>query len=207
MRLGELSNAGSYRPRTAGRLAGPISGKWDCSFQWDNEVNPEVNQPVMDVFPDIVFHRYFSTLSSEQRKTYRGKLDLAKPSLTEFEQLLVDIQDVLNESLREANTDVGHHVEHPPFHVDYIDSDFEKAIAFRHEGFSFIGLTEPLIKRLWCVCDALTRVAVDALRPALPLPIDPDASREVLFRLVLSSSSRMSTLTTSMAIHRARILI
>jgi hypothetical protein len=102
-----------------------------------------------------------------------------------LEQFLVDIQDVLNDSRREASTDVGHHVEHPPFYVDYIDSDVENAIAFRHEGFSFIGLTEPLIKRLWCVCDALTRVAVDALRPALPMPIDPDASREVLFRLVL----------------------
>jgi hypothetical protein len=59
----------------------------------------------MEVFPDVVFHRYFATLSPERRKYFRGKLNLAKPSLTGFEQLLVDIQDVLNDSLREASTD------------------------------------------------------------------------------------------------------
>ena len=139
----------------------------------------------MDIPPDILFHRYFSALSPEKRKTYRGKLDLAKPSLTGFEQLLVEIQDVLNESLRDASADVGHHAEHTPFHVDYVDSDVENAIAFRHDGFSFIGLTEPLINRLWRVCDSLSRVAAQALQPALSKPIAPDAIREVFFRVVL----------------------
>ena len=37
------------------------------------------------------------------------------------------------------------HVEHGPFHVDYIDSDIENAVAVAYGGYSFIGVTVALI--------------------------------------------------------------
>jgi hypothetical protein len=48
-------------------------------------------------------------------------------------------------------------VEHPSFHVDYIDSDIENAIAIPHGGYSFIGLTVALMCTASDVCLALSK--------------------------------------------------
>jgi hypothetical protein len=70
---------------------------------------------------------------------------------------LSKIQGWFNESLNQEQ-DIPDHVEHPPFHLDYIDdSGVPNAIAFRSDGYSFIGITMTLISTLWEVCIRLSR--------------------------------------------------
>ena len=62
------------------------------------------------------------------------------------------------------------------FHFDYIDSDLENAMAFFHEGYSFIGVTIGLVRNLLATCGRLgtSTEVVSALglrAPDLPLEL------------------------------------
>ncbi|MGO9095612.1 MAG: M48 family metalloprotease [Bryobacteraceae bacterium] len=110
----------------------------------------------MSTPPEVLFHRFFQTLSSSERECYKGKKDVS--SLPQNQQsLLVGIQESFNEALRNESKDVPEHVDHPPFHFDYVDSRIPNALAFRYEGYSFIGITIALIDMLWDACVRLSR--------------------------------------------------
>jgi hypothetical protein len=112
----------------------------------------------MSTPPEVLFDRYFRGLNSaEDRKLYRGKKDLDSLSDPVLRLWLSKIQGWFNESLNQEQ-DIPDHVEHPPFHLDYIDdSGVPNAIAFRSDGYSFIGITMTLISTLWEVCIRLSR--------------------------------------------------
>jgi len=137
--------------------------------------------------PEVLFHRYFQTLSPVDRKKYRGKKDLDRLQQPTVQSLLVRIQEEFNEALRNEKKNVPEHVEHPPFHFDYIDSSTPNALAFRYEGYSFIGITIALIETLWDVCFQLSRSQAVATRLAVSLsPGEYDKLHVVLFRTQLN---------------------
>jgi hypothetical protein len=138
----------------------------------------------MNTDPEVLFHRFFSTLPANKRQHYRGKYNLAKSSLTDFERLLLGLQSALNHAL--AHEDIGnkHHFGHSPFHVDYVDSDVENAIAFCYENYSFIGITEPLMYKLWILCASLDPVVAKFL-PELSASSTPGGLGTVLVRTLL----------------------
>lgn len=108
--------------------------------------------------PEILFHRYFQNPSRrpDDRRAYRGKQDLdTLPA--RFASFLRDVQDALNEALRNEKQNVAEHVEHPPFHFDYIEAAVPNALAFRVADYSFIGITMPLIHRMWDSCIELSK--------------------------------------------------
>ena len=91
--------------------------------------------------------------------------------------LLASIQDGLNEALRNEKKNVPEHVDHPPFHFDFVDSSIPNALAFHFEGFSFIGITMPLVDILWDTCVRLSRSETAAA--ALSIPIASEASESI----------------------------
>jgi hypothetical protein len=109
-----------------------------------------MTEPPPALPPEILFHRYFQNPSRhpDDRRDYRGKQNLdALPKA--FGSFLRDVQDALNEALRNEKPNVPEHVKHPPFHFDYIEATVQNALAFRVADYSFIGITMPLIDRLW----------------------------------------------------------
>ncbi len=92
----------------------------------------------MGVPPEVLFHRYFQNPARhpDNRRAYRGKqdLDTLPQPLAAF---LSDVQNALNEALRNEKQNVLEHVNHPPFHFDYIDSDVSNALAFGVPDYSF----------------------------------------------------------------------
>jgi hypothetical protein len=138
----------------------------------------------MSLPPEVLFHRYFQTLAGSDRATYRGKEDLTHLQPPEFQSLLGALQEALNEGLRDI-PQIPKHKNHALLHVDYIDSNVPNALAFSHEGYSFIGITIPLIDILWDVCAKLSEseeiVAVLGVHPVE----GHDALRVVLFRTLL----------------------
>ena len=122
---------------------------------------------------------------TDRRREYNGKqdLDALGPSVGEF---LTGLQEALNESLRLEKQDVPEHVEHPPFHFDYIESTVRNAIAFRVEEFSFIGITIPLIYSLWDACIRLSRSdRIAELLKVSQTPEQIEALHSLLFRIQL----------------------
>jgi hypothetical protein len=143
------------------------------------------NQVPTSIPPEVLFHRYFQESQSlEVRAHYWGKLDLSGAEQTEFQRLLALIQSALNEALQQADTSLAHHVICPPFHIDYIQPDVQNAVAFQYEGYSFIGLTEPLMHKLWDLCVAVSELSGTAFRTAVRVPFDADNLRVVLFRAI-----------------------
>lgn len=142
----------------------------------------------MPIPPEILFHQFFQSeeLSRADRQNYKGKQDLdgLQP---EVRSLLIGIQEAFNESLRNEKQDVPEHVDHPPFHFDYIDSSTPNALAFRYEGYSFIGVTMALIDALWDVCVRLSRSEAIATLLGVQLSVEEfDKLHVVLFRTLLS---------------------
>ncbi len=86
------------------------------------------------------------------------KQGLDRLAQQELGSLLAVIQRVLNEALFNEKRDVPEHVDHPPFHLDYIDAAESNAHAFNTEEYSFIGLTMGLIYDFGDLC---VRLAVD----------------------------------------------
>jgi len=134
--------------------------------------------------PEVLFHRYFQELGPLEREKYRGKHDLK--GLESFEPLLVAIQEALNEGLNEEH-EAPQHLNCRPFHFDYIDSTVQNARAFRYSGYSFIGITMPLVYALWNSSHRLSRS--DLIASALDVRLkgeERDGLRTVLFRTMLS---------------------
>jgi hypothetical protein len=137
--------------------------------------------------PEVLFHRYFQNPARhpDDRRAYRGKQDLAAlpAALAAF---LSDVQNALNEALSNEKQNVPEHVEHPPFHLDYIDSVVSNALAFRVPEYSFIGITMPLINTLWHACVELSKSnAVGALLEVADTPEREEAILTVLFQTQL----------------------
>ena len=141
----------------------------------------------MAAAPDVLFHRYFQQLSPNRRAIYRGKLDLDVIEPPQRD-LLRALQDNLNEALRNERQNVPEHVPHPPFYMDFIDSDDANAMAFTEGDYSFIGITVALIRRIWDIC--LPLVQAPEIGFLLNLPLDTEERRTslhaLLFRLQLN---------------------
>jgi hypothetical protein len=127
----------------------------------------------MSIPPEVAFHRFFRSkeLSATDREDYKGKKDLDQLQPA-FRSLLAGIQEALNEALRNEKQNVPEHVDHLPFHFDFVDSRIPNALAFRFDGFSFIGITMPLVYMLWDACSRLSRS--DAVLAALGIPLAPE---------------------------------
>jgi hypothetical protein len=121
----------------------------------------------MAVSPEVLFERFFQEHfpytppvrpEDADQRTYKGRHDLGglRPSL---QAQLRTIQETYNQALRNEKQGVREHVAHPPFHLDYVDSDVQNALAFQHEGYSFIGITIPSIFAISDVCLLLSRSA------------------------------------------------
>jgi hypothetical protein len=119
----------------------------------------------MAVPAEVVFSRYFQEHypyrppmrpEDPDPRLYRGRDDLSRLPPTLQEQLR-GIRELFNEALRNEKRGVPEHVDHPPFHVDYVDSSVQNAMAFRYEGYSFIAITVPLIYTISDVCLLLSK--------------------------------------------------
>jgi hypothetical protein len=135
----------------------------------------------MATAPDILFHRYFQQLPDYKREIYRGKkdLDLLEQPL---QYLLRGIQTNLNQALRNERRDVPEHVPHPPFYMDFVDSEDANAMAFTEGDYSFIGITVALIHRIWRICLPMAQSA--EIATLLGLRLDT-AERQGRFHVVL----------------------
>jgi len=144
----------------------------------------------MAVPPEISFSRYFQERfpyipplrpEDPDPRLFRGRDDLSGLPPTLQEQLR-RIQETFNEALRNEKQGVPEHVDHPPFHVDYVDSSIQNAIAFRYEGYSFIAITIPLIYAISDVCLRLSKSpAVATLLGVRPSDEEYNELHAVLF--------------------------
>jgi hypothetical protein len=131
--------------------------------------------------PEVSFHRHFQNPARhpDDRLAYRGKQDLDDralgPTLAAF---LRDVQDALNEALRNEKQNVSEHVNHHPFHFDYIEGTVSNALAFRSGGYSFIGITMPLVHTLWDTCVELSKA--QAVGAILEVPVSPEREEAIL---------------------------
>jgi hypothetical protein len=138
----------------------------------------------MTLPPEVLFHRYFQELGPLERGKYRGKHDLK--GLEPFAPLLVGIQEALNEGLNEEH-EAPQHINCRPFYFDYVDSTVQNARAFRYGGYSFVGITIPLVYGLWNSCHLLSRSQLIAAALCVRLEGEErDGLRTVLFRTMLS---------------------
>jgi hypothetical protein len=113
----------------------------------------------MSIPPEVLFHRCFQRQESNGPPSLQGQEKLGRcPS--NIQLLLASIQEALNEASHNEKKNVPEHVNHPPFHFDYVDSTVPNALAFRFEDYSFIGLTMPLIEMLWETCTRLSMADV-----------------------------------------------
>jgi hypothetical protein len=95
------------------------------------------------------------------------------------------IQETFNEALRNEKQGVPEHVDHPPFHVDYVDSSIQNALAFRYEDYSFIAITVPLIYALSNACLLLSKSpTVATLLGVQPSVEEYNALHAVLFSIL-----------------------
>lgn len=106
--------------------------------------------------PEILFHRAFQPdrLSTKDRQRYKGRQDLSKLNQPDAQSFLIRLQEAFNQDLASVG---GYR-----FYFDYVEATVENALAFRNEGYSFIGITMPLIDKLWEVCVRLSRSDVVA---------------------------------------------
>jgi hypothetical protein len=118
--------------------------------------------------PEILFHRYFQQPCWQPLRDntgtpidfYRGKQALERVEPEKLGELLAAIQEAVNEGFNEARYG-PEHMTHPPFHFDYIDCDNHKnAWAGHSEGYAFIGITLPLVLRLWDLSSRLSRLGL-----------------------------------------------
>jgi hypothetical protein len=126
--------------------------------------------------PEVAFDRYLRGLNLVQQKIYEGKYDLEQLESAPLKELLNKLQSALNFALANERS-VPEHRDHPPFHVDYIRSTEVNALAFRHDGYSLIGLTIPLIEVAGQLCSRLCNSA--DLLSALGLSVTQEVSEEL----------------------------
>jgi hypothetical protein len=112
------------------------------------------------------------------RAGYRGKADLDRPlPIALPATLLRALQEMLNTALAKADTNVETHVEHDPFHLDYVDADEANAIAFCDGSYSFIGITLPQLDLLWSVAEKLS--FSEKLKGQLPMSLTSEQLRDM----------------------------
>ena len=150
----------------------------------------------MTIPPEILFHRFFQEISPRQifvppgssdPRPYRGKKDLSDLQPSALQSLLVGIQESFNEDLRNEKRNVPEHVDHPPFHLDYVDSSIPNALAFQYKGYSFIGITTALITLLWNICVRLSgSTTIATLLRVRLMPEERDRLHILLFRSQLN---------------------
>lgn len=118
--------------------------------------------------PEAILDRFFRSddRTTEERKDYRGKLDLEQVGDV-LRQTLYDLQRVFNEGLLEQHGRLLD--ETPRVHFDYVDSSIANALAFRYEDVRFIGITLPLIERLLHGCQRLSDSPVVASEMGITL--------------------------------------
>lgn len=135
----------------------------------------------MTTSPEVLFHRYFQNPAKSQacRIAYKGKQDLdsreLSPTLAAF---LREIQCALNKALRNEKQNVPEHVDHYPFHFDYIEGTVSNALAFPYGGYSFIGITMPLVHTLWDICVELSKA--QTVGAILDVPVSPEREEAIL---------------------------
>src|ERR1700722_14878200 len=118
--------------------------------------------------PEVLFHRYFQQphwkplrdREGNPMDVYRGKHSLQQLDPVELGEFLEAIQCAVNEGINEA--DYGpEHATQPPFHFDYIDCEKNRnALAFCADGVAFIGVTIPLVYRLWDLSHRLSQLGL-----------------------------------------------
>ena len=130
---------------------------------------------VMESGAEELFDRAFK--DCEQ---YKGRDNLTGLPAALQQQLRL-VQQVFTQSLKNEKH-VPEHVPHPPFHVDFVISDFPNALAFRHDDYSFIGITVPLILAMSDVCLLVSRSkTVSALLKINPADEDYNKFHAALF--------------------------
>jgi N6-adenosine-specific RNA methylase IME4 len=148
----------------------------------------------MDTPPEVIFDRHLRNLRNRaDRARYRGKADLDRvPDGQLPVTLLREIQVILNDALRAENEAMPHHVPHDPFHFDYVISDEENAITVCTHGYSFIGVTLPMIDAMWKSSERLAKSLAFAAILDMQLTDDdihdmsvPQRIAVVIFRLQL----------------------
>jgi hypothetical protein len=144
----------------------------------------------MAVPPEVAFSRFFQERfpyvppvrpEDPDPRLFRGRHDLSGLPHVLQEQLR-SIQESFNEALWNEKQNVPEHVDHPPFHVDYVDSGIQNAIAFRYGDYSFIAITVPLIYAMSDVCLLLSKSpTVATLLGARPSDEEYNELHAVLF--------------------------
>lgn len=95
---------------------------------------------------------------------------------------LVDLRESVNLALLNAQN------QNPFFYFDFIESDISNALAFRHEGCSFIGVTYPLLDEIVATCKklVLSPTIVSILTPSkIAVAYDLQKLSAVLIRIQL----------------------
>ena len=131
--------------------------------------------------PEEAFDDFFQKRNAEDRAHYRGRKDLnALPE--PMRSFLIDFRESVNRALRNAQN------QNPLFFFDFIDSDVSNALAFRHDGYSFIGVTFPLLDEIVATCRklVLSPVIVSILSPSeIAVAYDLRKLSAVLIRIQL----------------------
>lgn len=141
--------------------------------------------------PEVLFDRFFRSRRHLLDEGLLGKVDLDRLTPTTFPiHLLFDLQAMMNNALLVENSNIPGHVDHDPFHFDYLNANEPNAIAFRADRYSFIGITIQLVDQLWAAGTRLS--AVPELQVLMRMePTDADRAdmtaaerlQVVLFRL------------------------
>ena len=128
----------------------------------------------------------FVTRDGWRIPVYRGRQNVAELKREDLRSLFTILQDSFNEGLAQRKQ-VPEHIDDLPFYLDYIDSDFSNAVAFRDDSYAFIGLTVALMYELQEICARLGES--EAIRRILGVE-DAEEVREglsvVLFQHLLS---------------------
>lgn len=141
--------------------------------------------------PEIILDRWVKEQSRTNRQFagYVGKLDLDKVEPSSLSSFLRFVQDTMSTALRLESVNASGGTQHPPYHFDYLEvTDVTRnALAFQHDGFSFIAVTLPLVQLLW---ELTTRIANSSAVHRL-LEIDAattrlEALRGLLFQFQLT---------------------
>jgi hypothetical protein len=106
--------------------------------------------------PEVSFDRYFRGLKPSLQSIYEGKHDLEQLENPDLKEILLKLQKGFNFALGNERQ-VPEHRDHPSFHMDYVRSSVPNALAFRHDGHSFVGVTVPLITTAMKLCGLLSK--------------------------------------------------
>ena len=115
----------------------------------------------MALTPAEAFDKYvrenseFVTRDGLRIPVFRGRQHLTELHREDLRSLLANLQNGFNEALAQRKK-VPEHLDDLPFYLDYIDSDFSNAVAFRDDSSAFIGITVPLVYELLKICALLS---------------------------------------------------